>query len=138
VAAVGLGACSEKSLEVTNPNSGDTKRVLGTPQDAENLIGSYYKRWHTGVYGSTTDLEGMANIMSLMNYSSLANNCQNSHYPFAGAGNPNSPGNVCQGEQFRLSSVLVEVNRVAASFLTQLAGGLTLGTPARDARAKFC
>src|SRR5262245_49580518 len=135
MAAFGLGAC-EKSLEVTNPNAGETKRVLGTPLDAENLIGTYYKRWSTGVYGSTTDLEGMANIMSLMNYSSLANNCQNSHYPFVGAGNPNTPGNVCNGEQYRLYSVLGEVNRVAANFIAQLNAGLTLGTQARDNRAK--
>src|SRR5213082_2971495 len=100
VAVFAAGACSEKSLEVTNPNSGDTKRVLGTPLDAENLLGSYYKRWSTGVYGSTTNLEGMANVMSLMNYSSLANNCQNSHLPFVGAVNVNSPGNTCSGEQF--------------------------------------
>ena len=71
MAAFGLGAC-EKSLEVTNPNSGETKRVLGTPQDAENLIGTYYKRWSSGVYGSTTNLQGMANMFSLMNVSSLA------------------------------------------------------------------
>ena len=37
VAAFGLGACSDKSLEVTNPNSGETQRVLGTPDDAEKL-----------------------------------------------------------------------------------------------------
>jgi hypothetical protein len=79
IAAVGLGACSEKQLTVQNENQGDTKRVLGSPLDAENLLGTYYKRWSSGVYGSTTDVEGMANVMSLMNFSSLANNCQNSH-----------------------------------------------------------
>ena len=84
-AMVGVSAC-EKNLEVTNPNSGDTKRVLGTPNDAEALLGTYYKRWSTGVYGSTINLEGMANVMSLMNYSSLANNCQNQRAPFSGAG----------------------------------------------------
>lgn len=133
VAAVGLGACA---LEVTNPNNPETKRVLGTPQDAENLLGTYYKRWSSGVYGSTTNLEGMTSIMSLMNYSSLANNCQNSHYPFVGAGNPNSPGNVCNGEQFRLYSFMGEVNRVAVNFLDQMNKGMTLLSPARDNRAK--
>ena len=98
VAAVGLGAC-DKKLTIVNPTAGDTKRVLGTPTDAEALISSYYKRWHTGVYGSTTDLEGMANIFALANYSSLANNCMNSHAPFSGAQNANAPGNVCGGEQ---------------------------------------
>src|SRR5881394_1965036 len=119
VAVVALGACSEKQLEVTNPNQGDTKRVLGTPGDAEALLGSYYKRWSTGVYGSTTNLEGMANVEALMNYSSLANNCQNSHLPFTGATNFNSPGNTCSGEQFRIYTIEGEVSRVASSFLTQ-------------------
>jgi hypothetical protein len=134
-AVMGLSAC-DKQLTVTNPNSGDTKRVLGTPNDAEALIGTYWKRWMSGVYGSTTNLEGMANIFALMNYSSLANNCQNSHAPFTGASNVNSPGNVCAGEQSRMYFINGEVNRVASSFLTQMQNGLTLGSPARDGRAK--
>jgi len=135
--AGGLAACSDEQLAVTNPNSGDTKRVLGTPLDAENLLGTYYKRWSSGVYGSTTDLVGMANMYSLMNYSSLANSSQNSHAPFSGAANANTPGNVASGEQFRLYSILGEVNRVAASFLTQMSkNGLTLGSTNRDNRAR--
>jgi hypothetical protein len=129
-------SCTDKQLAVTNPNAGDTGRVLGTPNDAEALISTYYKRWSSGVFGSITDLEGMANIFGMMNYSSLANNCQNSHAPFSGATNFNSPGNTCQGEQYRLYSILGEVQRVASNFLTAEAGGLTLGTQARDARAK--
>ena len=142
LAVVGLGACSEKQLTVQNGNQGDTKRVLGTPQDAENLLGTYYKRWSSGVYGSTTDMEGMANIMSLMNFSSLANNCQNSHYPFVNATNFNSPGNTCSGEQFRLYSFQSEVARVASDLLSRMAdSGLTIGntnpeTDARNFRAK--
>lgn len=142
VAAAALLAGCDTELEVINPNSGDTRRVLGTPNDAENLLGSYYRRWHTGVYGSTTNLEGMMNVMSLMNYSSLANNCQNARAPFAGAFNGNNPGNVCQGEQYRLYNFMGEVNRVASSFLRQMKpaadGGtdLNLGSPARNARAK--
>lgn len=134
-AAIGLGACEEQ-LTVTNPNSGDTKRVLGTPNDAEALISTYWKRWMSGVYGSTANLEGMANIFSLMNYSSLANNCQNSHAPFSGATNFNQPGNTCSGEQFRLYTFMGEVNRVSSSFLTQMDEGLTLGSDARNARAR--
>src|SRR5262245_41714221 len=52
-----FAACSDERLGVTNPNNGETKRVLGTPQDAENLIGSYYKRWSSGVFGSTIDVQ---------------------------------------------------------------------------------
>ena len=53
---VGLFACSESALNVTNPNSGDTERVLGTPNDAEALVSSYYKRWSSGVFGSTSNI----------------------------------------------------------------------------------
>jgi hypothetical protein len=140
--AVGLGACD---LAIENPTSGDTKRVLGSPADAENLISTYFKRWHSGVYGSTGSLEGMASVMSLMNYSSLANNCLNNHAPFANISNGNTPGNVCQGEQSRLYQFMNEVSRVSSGFIAQMDGpdhdpagtdGLTLGTtaPATDAR----
>jgi hypothetical protein len=77
----------------------------------------------------------MANIFSLENMSSLANNCQNSHYPFGTSVVYNQPsGNVCTGENQRLYAILGEVNRVATSFLTAQAGGLTLGTANRDNR----
>lgn len=135
VAAISLGAC-ENQLTVTNPNQGDTKRVLGTPNDAEALIGTYYKRWSSGLFAVQTEMQGMANNLAMMNYSSLANACQNSHLPFTGASNNNAPGNVCNGEQSRLYFFMAEVNRVAASFLGQMDGGLTLGSPARNARAR--
>jgi hypothetical protein len=134
-AAVFIGGC-EDTLVVQNPNQGETDRVLATPADAENLLGSYYKRWHSGVYGSTTNLEGMGNIWSLMNYSSLANNGQNSHAPFSGGNNYNQPGNVVASEQFRLYTIMSEVNRVGATFAGRITRNeLNLGTPARNQRA---
>jgi len=141
LAAFGLGACSDNSLVVSNPNSGETKRVRGTPDDAEKLLGSYYKRWYAGLYGGPTanpptTLEGMANIMSMQNYSSLNNECQNSRYPFSGATNSNAPGNNCGSDQSNPYFVLGEVNRVAANFLTSVATGLSLGSDARSNRDK--
>ena len=133
-AALVMGGCQD-TLVVQNPNSGETDRVLSTPNDAEALLGSYYRRWSSGVYGRA-NLEGMANIYALMNYSSLANDGQNSHAPFSGSTNYNSPGNTVQGEQFRLFSILSEVNRVASSFNGRLDAGLNLGSPARNARAR--
>ena len=134
-----LAACD---LAIDNPTSGDQIKVISSPDDAEALISTYWKRWHSGVYQSTTDIEGMANVMSLMNYSSLANNCQNNHLPFAGASNGNTPGNVCAGEQVRMYQYMNEVSRVASTILTQLDSGLVLGatipaaTDARNLRAR--
>ena len=130
-----LGGC-EDTLVVQNPNSGETERVLATPGDAENLLGSYYKRWSSGVYGSTINLEGMGNIYALMSYSALANSCQNSHAPFSGSTNFNSVGNLCQSEQFRLYTILSEVNRVGMTFTAKLDGGFSFGSVARDNRAR--
>lgn len=134
-AAIGLGACDNK-LTVTNPNAGNTSQVLGTPADAENLLGSYYKRFMVGAYGSISDMEAMADEFSFMNYSSLANNCMNSHAPFVGASNVNSPGNTCNLEQYRLYSISAEVGRVASTILTKLDSGLTLGSAQRNNRAR--
>jgi hypothetical protein len=142
LAAFGLGACSDSSIAVTNPNAGDTKRVLGTPDDAEKLLASYYKRWYSGLYGGPganppTTFEGMANIMSLQNYSSLNNECQNSRYPFSGASNGNSPGNPCGGDQSNPYFVLNEVVRVASNFLGNLSKGtLAFTDQARTSRDK--
>ncbi|MEP6733371.1 MAG: hypothetical protein ABJE10_22195 [bacterium] len=133
VIGIGLGAC-EKQLEVTNPTSGDTKLVLGTATDAENLVGGYFKRWSSGLYGSLTVVEGMTGVMSVMNFSSLANNCLNGRLPFAGVDNTNTPGNVCTGEQARAYQIENEVQRVASSFLGQVDAGLDLTTSARKAR----
>jgi hypothetical protein len=130
-----LGAC-EKQLEVTNPNSPETRRVLATPTDAEALLSGYYKRWHTGVYGGF-NVQGITSMLSFQNYSSLANNCQNARTPFTGVSNTNNPGNVCAGDQSGLYFVMGEVNRVSSSVLKQLADPtFTLGSTARDQRAR--
>ena len=135
LAAAGLAALAGcNQLEVTNPNNPDAERALATPGDAENLMSSYYKRWHDGLYRGTGNFEGMANIMSFQNYSDLANNCQNARFPFSGAYNLNTIGNVCAGEQARVYQVEQEVARVASTLLKRMDEGLTLGTPGRDAR----
>jgi hypothetical protein len=135
-AALFLGGC-EEMLEVQNPVSGDTDRVLATPLDAENLLGTYWKRWHSGMYGSATSLDGMSGNLGLYSYSSLANNCHNNHTPFTDATNFNTPGNTCQGEQSRAFTFNSEVNKVAAIFLKKLEiENFNLGTPSRNIRAR--
>jgi hypothetical protein len=135
-AALFLGGC-EEILEVRNPVSGDTDRVLATPLDAENLLGTYWKRWHSGLYGGTGSLDGIAANFGLYSYSSLANNCMNSHLPFTDATNFNHAGNICGGEQSRNFTFNSEVNKVAAIFLKKLEiENFNLGTPSRNLRAR--
>ncbi len=131
-----LGAC-DKQLTVTNPNSPDAGKALSTPADLENFLGSYYKRWNSGLYGSQSNVEGMAAVMAFETYSTLSNNCIGQRVGIPRAGNDNSIGNICNPEQLRVYSFSNEVQRVASSVLKQLnTTGYTLGSPAQDARAK--
>ena len=136
VALAVLGAC-DKQLTVDNPNSANTQRALVTPADVEAFLGSYYKRWHTAMYGSQSNQEGMANVMSFETYSTLSNNCIGQRVGIPRAGNDNTIGNLCAPEQRRVYDIENEVVRVASSVLGRLdSAGFTLGTPARDLRAK--
>jgi hypothetical protein len=132
---IALGACGEKQLAVTNPNQADTKRVLATPGDVENLLGSYYKRWHSGMYVSTTNVWGMAAVQSFEDYSTLSNNCMAQRVGIPRPANDNTLGNGCAPEQAKVYQIESEVEHVASTIIAQINGGLTLGSAAQDNRA---
>jgi hypothetical protein len=134
-ALVSVSACD---LDVRNPNSPETARVLASPADLENLLASYYKRWHDGLYRTTGSVWGMANVQSFENYSSLANDGQNARAPIPRPPNDNSIGNPVQSNQSRTFFVHSEVGRVATNIMKTLnAPGYSLGgTAAKDLRAK--
>jgi len=111
---VGLGACD---LDVRNPNDPSTLEVLASPLDAESLLGSYYRRWHAGLYTGTGNINGIAGVMSLENYSSLANNGLNARAGIPRPANDNNVSNVTSGEQQRVYYILGEVTRVATNIL---------------------
>ena len=132
---LGLGACGEKQLAVTNPNQADTKRVLATPSDVEALLGSYYKRWHSGMYVTTTNTWGMAAVQSFEDYSTLSNNCMGQRVTIPRPANDNTLGNGCAAEQAKVYQIESEVEHVASTIIAQINGGLTLGSAAQNNRA---
>src|SRR6185437_8779200 len=133
--AIGLGACGEKALTVENPNNADTKRVLATPSDVENLLGSYYKRHMSGMYSTTANVWGMSAVQSFEDYSTLSNNCMGQRIPIPRPANDNTLGNPCAPEQAAVYTRESEVEHVASTIISQLNGGLTLGSVAQDSRA---
>lgn len=102
---IGLGACGEKSLNVTNPVAPETKRVLATPADVESLVATYYKRWHTGMYGSNSNVGLITMVQSFENYSTLSNNCMAQRYGIPRPANDNTLGNGCAAEQARVYQI---------------------------------
>lgn len=136
IALAALGAC-DKQLTVANPVSPNAKQALSSPADLEQFLGSYYKRWHTGIYGTSSNVEAMAAVQSFETFSTLSNNCIGQRVGIPRAGNDNSPGNLCTPEQKNAYAVENEVQRVASSVLKQIiTPGYTLGSPAEDARGK--
>jgi hypothetical protein len=133
--AVGLGACGDKQLAVTNPNQADTKRVLDTPGDVENLLGTYYRRWASGLYTTTTNIWGMAAVQSFEDYSTLSNNCMAQRVGIPRPANDNTIGNGCAAEQAKVYQRESEVEHVASTIISQIDGGLNLGSPAQNSRA---
>ncbi len=132
--AVVLGACE---LAVQNPNQPETERVLKTAADVENLLGTQYLRWHIAIYGSLSNVWGMANVQSFEDYSSLSNNCMGQRVGIPRAGNDNTIGNGCATEQSRMYFIDSEVARITSNVLAKLDDPtFTLGSPAQDARAR--
>jgi hypothetical protein len=129
---LGVSACK---LDVQNPNSPETQRVLSNPADLENFMSKYYIRWHQGMYNTTTNIWGMLAVQSFENYSSLANNCMNQRAAIPRGPNDNAIGNQCEAEQKALYNRNEEVVRVASSVLATLEKS-SLGSQAQDNRAK--
>ena len=134
VGLLGAGACD---LVVSNPNQPETARVLASSTDVESLIGTYYKRWHDGLYRGTGNVALMGFVQSFEDFSSLSNNCMGQRVTIPRPSNDNSIGNGCAGEQQRVYSYMNEVTRVASSVLATLnKPGFTLGSSNQDNRAK--
>jgi hypothetical protein len=142
-ALVGFSGCSDTDLAVENPNSADSKRVLATPTDVENLLGSYYRRYMSGLYTGTGNVWGMAAVQTFEDYSTLSNNCMGQRIPIPRPANDNTLGNPCGPEQAAVYNRESEVEHVASQILAQIEGGstvpaasvVTLGSPAQNARA---
>jgi hypothetical protein len=140
-----LAAAAACDLQVGNPNDAATEQVLASPQEAEAVIGAYYRRWHAGMYGNLGNVWGMANVQSFENYSSLANNAQNARSGIPRPANDNNISNVANGEQQLIYYRNHEVARIASEILTRFNAstaadpftlGSTFGETARDNRAK--
>jgi hypothetical protein len=132
--AIGLAACD---LEVVNPNNPETRRVLATPTDVEALLGTTYLRWHSSLYWALASGWGLLAVQSFENFTSLANNGQGAHSAIPRPAYDNQLGSAYLGEYRRVYFISSEAARTASNVLVRLnTPGFTLGTPARDARAR--
>lgn len=130
-------AASACDLQVDNPNDPGTEQVLASPIESEALVGSYYRRWHGGMYAGIGNYWGIANVQSFENYSSLANNGQNARAGIPRPANDNTISNVTEGENKAVFFRNSEVNRIASNILTRFEDPkYTTGSIPRDNRVR--
>src|SRR5436309_8045756 len=142
VVMVGLTACTDP-LVVDNSNNPDRGRVFSNAADLEQLISNTYARAHAATLGGGTVLTGGINdalqpqllVMGMENVSTLANFAMGPRSAI-----PRNPISNARGSQGNLGNyrdwvVGHSAERMAALGVARLKA-LTLGSPARDARAR--
>lgn len=139
VAAGALAACNDQ-LVVENKNAPDVARANSTPQGVEAIVSKLAQQIHQGMYGSTTNLLPGTMVMAFESASQLGNFGMGTRSAIPREPIANNRGNSTEAENFRTFDQLSRNARSAANALTSLNAfvevGTTLGSPARDARAR--
>ena len=136
---LGLIACSGDSLNVVNVNDPDVARAYSTPAGVEAVVAGLGVQLNN-TQRATESVNTQARILSGENIASVANfgMAARSQIPRSiisnELGNDNQSGNLANFNQFSrvsrtASNAIAAVNRL-------LTAGVTIGSPAQDARAK--
>jgi hypothetical protein len=136
-----LAACRENPLDIENTDNPDVLRVFGAPKDVETIISRIFQQLYNGQHGTFTSAQVQTLSWSFESHSQLGNNGMGTRAAIPRAPVDNSIGNGDAGNGFfRDFDHLSRNARGAANAIAALdrffAAGATVGTPARNARAK--
>jgi hypothetical protein len=135
VTVLGLAACSDV-LVVENLTDPDRDRALARPIDVENFIAATYAQIQNATLGGSNEaLQTQMQVMGMENTSSLANFAMGPRGAIPRGPIENTRGSTGSAGNFRDFLVLHRAARMSAIGIGRL-GVLTLGSPARDARAR--
>ena len=135
VIVAGLAACQQPLL-VDNKNNADIDRALATPADLENFLGATYLTAHQGTLGGSNDaLQTQLIVMGFESVSGLANFAMGPRGAVPRGKIDNSPNGSGDAGNLRDFTVEHRAARMATVGLYRLTK-ITLGSPARDARAQ--
>ena len=139
LAAAAMVACVENPLDVKNSNQPDVSKVYGSPRDVETIISHLYQQlWNAQQANTGIGVQTM--VMSFESHSGLANFGLGARAGIPRGTISNALGNANQTENFQDYDGLQRntrsaANAVAAVYAFNKASN-TIGSPARDARAK--
>lgn len=135
-----FAACRDNPLSVENPNNPDVSDVFGSPRDVEGIVSKLYQNIYNGQLGSGDDIHTQTITMSFESSSQLGNFGMGTRGSIPRGPIDNSIGNNVANGNFRDFDHNSRHSRSAANAIAALdafsAAGVSIGSPARDARAK--
>jgi hypothetical protein len=135
VTTLGLAACGDM-LVVDNLTDPDRDRALARPADVENFIAATYAQIQNATLGGSNDaLQTQMQVMGMENTSALANFAMGPRGAIPRTPIENTRSSTGDGGNFRDFQVLHRAARMSAIGIGRL-NVLTLGSPARDTRAR--
>jgi hypothetical protein len=140
IATLGMTACIDNPLDVANTNNPDVSRVYSSPANVETTVSQLFKNLYNGQYGSADDVWTQTLSMSFESHSQLGNFGMGTRAAIPRNPIDNSIGNTVSVGNFRDFDFLSRNAKSAANTIAAINGfnakALSIGSPARDARAK--
>ena len=133
-------ACVENPLDVKNKNNPDVDRVYASPVNVETSVSQSFKNMYNGQYNSADALWAQSMSMSFESHSQLGNFGMGTRAAIPRNPIDNSIGNGQADGNFRDFDHLSRNAKGAANAIAAINGfaakAVSIGSPARDARAK--
>jgi hypothetical protein len=140
IATLGVTACIDNPLDVANTNNPDVSRVYSSPANVETTVSQLFKNLYNGQYNSSDDIWTQTLSMSFESHSQLGNFGMGTRAAIPRNPIDNSIGNNVSVGNFRDFDFLSRNAKSAANTIAAINGfnakALSIGSPARDARAK--
>jgi hypothetical protein len=126
-------------LSVDNPNNPNVAKVYGTPKDVETIISKLFQQMWNAQQGNI-GIGAQSTVMSFESHSSLANFGMGARAALPRGPVSNDLGNSDQdiifGDFDKLTRNVRSGANAVAAINRFIAGNATIGTPAKDARAR--
>jgi hypothetical protein len=137
-----LAACRDNPLDVQNKQQPDVFKAYGTPSNVEAIVSKLFQQMWNGQHNASDDIQTQTLSMSFESHSQLGNFGMGTRAAIPRSLIDNSIGNAVATGNFRDFDVLSRVSRSATNSIAaidrfhNLPSPLSMGSPARDARAK--
>lgn len=141
-AATAVMACRDNPLDVLNKQQPDVLKAYGTPSNVESIVSKLFQQMWNGQHQASDNVHTQTITMSFESHSQLGNFGMGTRAAIPRSLIDNSIGNSVAQGNFRDFDHMSRVSRSATNAIAAidrfkaLPTPLTIGSPARDARAK--